>query len=92
MSSERVNQGVCVKPEFMYGHLCCKLRNSLSGYGGIRVVRVSEDLGGCSNRGWGSVVARSAVIHSRMVSQIHQGSYVFLMAVACTSLPPLWSV
>ena len=32
---------MCVKPEFMDGHLCYKLRNLLGGYGGIRVVRVS---------------------------------------------------
>ena len=32
---------VCVKPEFMYGHVCYKLRNSLGAYGGIRVVRWS---------------------------------------------------
>ena len=38
---------VCVKPEFMYGHVCCKLRNSLGGYGSIRVV---------------GVVAKSAVV------------------------------
>ena len=29
---------VCVKPEFMDGHICYKLRNSLGGYGGIRVI------------------------------------------------------
>ena len=27
-------KSVCVKPEFMYGHVCYKLRNSLGGYGG----------------------------------------------------------
>ena len=41
----------CVKPEFMYGHICYKLRNSLGGYGGIRVLRVSDDLGGSSSHG-----------------------------------------
>ena len=56
---------VCVKPEFIDGHVCYKLRNSLGGYGVIRVVRVSDDLGGSSIRGQGSVVARSAVVHSR---------------------------
>ena len=45
LSSEGVNHDVCVKPEFMDGHVCYKLRNSLGGYGSIRVVRVSDDLG-----------------------------------------------
>ena len=27
-----------MKPEFMYGHVCYKLRKSLGKYGGIRVV------------------------------------------------------
>ena len=54
-----------MKPEFMCGHVCYKLRNSLSEYGGIRVVRVSDDLGGSSSRGRGGVVAKSAVVHSR---------------------------
>ena len=36
---------MCVKTEFVDGHICYKLRNSLGGYGGIRVVRVSDDLG-----------------------------------------------
>ena len=49
----------------MYCHVCYKLRNSLGGYGGIRVVRVSNNLGGCSSRGWCGVVAKSAVVHSR---------------------------
>ena len=48
----------------MYGHVCYKLRNSLGGYGGIRVMRVSDDLGGSSSRGRGGVVARSAIVHS----------------------------
>ena len=58
-------RGVCMKPEFMDGHVCYKLRNSLGGYGGIRVVRESDDLGGGSSRGRGGVVAKSAVVHSR---------------------------
>ena len=45
ISSEGVNGDVCVKPDFVDGHICYKLRNSLGGYGGIRVVRVSDDLG-----------------------------------------------
>ena len=77
---------VCVKPEFMYGHVCCKLRNSLGGYGGIRVVRVSDDLGGCSSRGRGGVVAKSAVVTA---GDVFRG---VLMAVACSILPPFWSV
>ena len=50
-------RGVCVKPEFIDGHVRYKLRNSLGGYGGIRVVRVSDDLDGCSSRRQGGVVA-----------------------------------
>ena len=42
-------------------HVCYKLSNSLGEYGGIRVVRVSDDLGGSSSRGRGGVVAKSAV-------------------------------
>ena len=53
---------VCVKPEFIDSHVCYKLRNSLGGYGGIRV---SGDLGGSSGRRRGGVVAKSAVVHSR---------------------------
>ena len=34
-----------MKPEFVDAHVCYKLRNSLGGYGGLRVVRVSDDLG-----------------------------------------------
>ena len=34
-------------------------------YGGWRVVRIPDDLGGSSNRGRGGVVARSAVVHSK---------------------------
>ena len=56
---------MCVKPEFMDGHVCYKLRNSLGGFGGIKVVRVSDDLGGSSSLGRGDVVAKSAVVHSR---------------------------
>ena len=56
---------MCAKPEFIYGHVCYKLRNSLGGYGGIRVVRVSDDLGGSGSRGRGGVAAKSAVVHSR---------------------------
>ena len=49
---------MCVKPEFMDGRVCCKLRNSLGGYGGIRVVRIPDDLSGSSSRGLGGVVAK----------------------------------
>ena len=45
-----MNRGVCVKPEFMYGHVCYKLRDSLGRYGGIRMIRVSDDLGGSSSQ------------------------------------------
>ena len=34
------------------------LSNTFSGYGGIRVVRVSDDLCGSSSRGRGGVVAK----------------------------------
>ena len=54
-----------MKPEFIDGHVCYTLRNSLGVYGGIRVVRVSDDLDGSSSCGWGGVVAKSAVVHSR---------------------------
>ena len=60
-----MNWCMCVKPEFMYSHVCYKLRNSLGGYGGIRVVRVSDDLDGSSSRGRGGVVAKPAAVHSR---------------------------
>ena len=73
-----MNQGVCVKPEFKYGHVCYKLSNSLGGYGGIRVVRVSDDLGGSSRRGRGDVVAKSALITAGGVSKIRQISDEFL--------------
>ena len=46
---------MCVKPEFIDGHVCYKLRNSLGRYGGIRVVRVSDDLGCSNSRGWGGM-------------------------------------
>ena len=70
----------------MYGHVCCKLRNSFGGYGGIRVVRVPDDLGGSSSRGWGGVVAKSAIV---TVSDVFRGVF---MAVACSILPPFRSV
>ena len=54
-----------MKLEFMYTHVCYKLRNSLGGYGGIRVIGVSDNLGGSSSHGRGGVVATSAVVHSR---------------------------
>ena len=77
--------GVCVKPEFMDSHVCYKLSNSLSGYGGIRVVRVSDDLSGSSSRGRGGVVAKSAVVHSRWcVKNLSVFRWV-LMAVVCPS-------
>ena len=77
---------VCVKPEYMYGHVCCKLRNSLGGYGGIRVVRVTDDLGGSSSRRRGGVIAKSAVVTA---GDVNRGVF---MAVACSILPPFWSV
>ena len=33
---------MCVKPEFMDGHVCYKLRNSLGGYGGGKGIRRSQ--------------------------------------------------
>ena len=77
---------VCVKPEFMYSHVCCKLRNSLGGYGGIRVVRVPDDLSGSSSHGQGGIVAKSAVVTA---GDVFRGVF---MAVACSILPPFWSV
>ena len=78
-----------MKPESIYGHVCYKLRNSLGGHGGIRVVRVSDDLGGSSSRGRGGVVAKSAVVHSRWcVKNLSEFRWV-LMAVVCSSLQPL---
>ena len=73
---------MCVKPEFMYGHVCCKLRNSLGGYGGIRVVRIPYDLGGSSSRGRGGVVAKSAVVTA---GDANRGVF---SAVAYSILPP----
>ena len=75
----------CVKPEFMYGHVRYKLRNSLGGYGGIRVVRVSDD-SGSSSRERGGVVAKSAVVHSRWCVKNPSEFLWVLMAVACLSL------
>ena len=69
----------------MDGHVCCKLRNSLGGYGGIRVVRVSDDLGGSSSRGWGGVVAKSAVVPSRWCVKNPSEFRWVLMAVAWLS-------
>ena len=64
----------------MYSHVCYKLRNSLGKYGGIRVVRVSDNLGSGSSRGRGGVVAKSAV-----VKNLSEFRWV-LMAVVCSSL------
>ena len=69
---------MCMKPEFTDGHVCYKLRNSLGEYGGIRVVRVSDNLGGNSSRGRGGVVAKSAVVRSRWCVKICQSSDEFL--------------
>ena len=70
----------------MYGHVCYKLRNSLGSYGGIRLVRVSDDLGGSSSHGWGGVVAKLAVVHSRWcVKNPSEFRWIF-MAVAWPSL------
>ena len=82
-----MNRCVRVKPEFMYGHVRCKLRNSLRGYGGIRVVRIPDDLGGSSSsHGWGGVVAKSAVVTA---GDVNRGVF---MVVVCSILPPFWSV
>ena len=81
--------GVCVKPEFIDGQVCYKLRNSLGGYGGIRVIRVSDDLGGSSSRGRGGVVAKSAAVHSRWCVKNPPEFRWVLMAVACSSCQPL---
>ena len=83
-----MNRGVCVKPEFMYGHIYYKLRNSLGGYGGIRLVRVSDDLGGSSSCGRGGVVAKSAVVHSRWCVKNPSEFRWVLMTVACSSRQP----
>ena len=79
---------VCVWPEFMDGHVFYKSRNSLGGYGGVRVVRVSDDLSGSSSHGWGGVVAKSAVVHSRWcVKNLSEFGWV-LMVVVCSSFIP----
>ena len=62
----------------MYSHVCYKLRNSLGGYGGIRVARVSDDLGGSSSHGQGGIVSKSAVVMAGGVSKIRQSSDGFL--------------
>ena len=72
----------------MDGHVCYKLRNSLGGHGGIRVVRVSDDLGGGSSHGQGGIVAKSAVVHSRWCVKNPSEFRWVLMAEACSSLPP----
>ena len=72
----------------MDGHICYKLRNSLGGYGGIRVIRVSDDLGGSSSRGWGGIVAKTAVVHSRWCVKNLTEFWWVLMAIACSSLHP----
>ena len=72
----------------MYGHVCYKLRNSLGGYGGIRVVRVSDDLGGSSSRGRGGVVAKSVVVHSRWYVKNPSEFRWVLIAVACSFRQP----
>ena len=80
--------GVCIKPEFICGHVCYKLRNLLGGYGGIRVVRVSDDLGSSSSRGRGGVVTKSAVVHSKWCVKNPSEFRWVLMALACSSLQP----
>ena len=55
-------------------------------YGGIKVVRVSDDLGGSCSRGRGGGVAKSAVVTA---GDVFRGVF---MAVACSTLPPFWSV
>ena len=72
----------------MYGHVCYKLRNSLGGYGGIKVVRVSDDVGGSSSCGQGGVEAKSAVVHSRWCVKNPTEFRWVLMAVACSSRQP----
>ena len=81
-------RGVYVKSEFIDGHVCYKLRNSLGGYGGIRVVRISDDLGDISSCGQGGVVAKSAVVHSRGCVKNLPEFRLVLMAVVCSSLHP----
>ena len=79
---------VCVKPEFIDGHVCYKLRNSLGRFGGIRVIRVSDDLGGSSSRGRGGVVAKSEVVHSCWCVKNPSEFRWVLMAVVCSSRQP----
>ena len=85
---------VCVKPEFVDGHVCYKLRNSLGGYGGIRVVRVSDDLGGSSSRERGGVVAKSSAVHSRWCVKksvrVQMGSYGRSVFFPSTLGRPVW--
>ena len=57
-------------------------------YSGIRVVRVSDDHGGSSSGGWGGVVAKSAVVHSRWYVKIPSEFRWVLMAEACSSRQP----
>ena len=85
---KRESMCVCVKQEFIYGHVCYKLRNSLGGYGGIRVVRVSDDLGCRSSRGRGGVVAKSAAVHSGWCVKNPSEFRWVLMAVVCSSCQP----
>ena len=70
----------------MYDHQCYKLRNSLGGYGGIRVVRVSDDLGGSSSLRGGGIVAKSAVVHSRWCVKNQSEFRWILMALVWPSL------
>ena len=58
-------------------------------YGGIRVVRVSDELGGSSSRGRGGVVAKSAVVHSRWCVKNPSELRGVLMAVAWFFPPTL---
>ena len=77
---------VCKARVHEWCNVCCKLRNSLGGYGGIRVVRVADDLCGSSRCGWGGIVAKSAVVTA---GDVFRGVF---MAIACSILPPFWSV
>ena len=58
-------------------HVCYKLRNSLGVYGGIRVLRVSDDLGGSSSRRRGGVEAKSAVVRSRWCVKICSDEFLW---------------
>ena len=62
------------------------LTYNIGGYGGIRVVRVPDDLRGRGSRGRGGVVAKSAVV---IAGDVFRGVF---MAVACSILPSFWSV